>query len=518
VSGHVETTLGIFKSIKRLKVRRVLERHFDLNFYLRRYNDVAASGADPLTHYIEDGWREKRWPRTDFDPVFYLDAYPDVSSEEDPFLHYITFGIAEGRRTVSLAHDSGELLRTLVIDTQRLRSEVQSLGTAQEALDVGGLRMEAKLRATEQMISRHVEAIEAATARIQIRQKARDQAVKAQRAELEGQGEQLREHGAQIEARRAQIEAHGAHLEVQGAQLARHGERIELHDAQILGQDAQLTEDRAQAEGQTTMIAALRGQVFALERLLTGTASARPPGAESAVAALDAPAVAVIIPTFNRPKFLPEAIASVQRQSFEDWELVVVGDGSGADTEAAVAPFLSDHRIRFVWQERAGSANARNRGIAETRAPLIAYLDDDNLWYPDFLARAVDCMATRADVDVLYGALVTYAHGLDRTCILWRPFSRDELLRGNFIDTSTILHRRSLIARYGCWDQSVARLGDWYLMLRFTAERPAYALDVLAAYYRVCDDTRMSLAPDGATKTEILRRNAAASLGPFTGG
>jgi hypothetical protein len=231
-------------------------------------------------------------------------------------------------------------------------------------------------------------------------------------------------------------------------------------------------------------VGALRDQIFTLERLVTGTRAARPPGATSAVAALDNPAVSIVIPTFNRPGFLGEAITSVQRQSFENWELAIIGDGSSEETAAAVAPFLDDPRIRFIWQERAGSASARNRGISETHAPLIAYLDDDNLWYPDFLVRAVDCMGTRPDVDVLYGALVTYAHGLDRGCILWRRFDRETLLAGNFIDTSVIVHRRTLVERYGAWDPSVNRLCDWDLMLRYTAERPTAELIFAAVRHR----------------------------------
>lgn len=262
---------------------------------------------------------------------------------------------------------------------------------------------------------------------------------------------------------------------------------------------------------ETALQARLDDRILRLEQLVTGTAAARPPGARSAMKALEAPAVAVIIPTFNRPKFLPEAIESVQRQTFQDWRLVIVGDGSGPETEAAVAPFLDDPRITFIPQARAGSANARNRGISETSAQLIAYLDDDNLWYPEFLARAVDCMASSPNVDVLYGALVTQVHGLDKSCILWTPFDRERLLAGNFIDTSVIVHRRALVDRYGGWDSSVNRLCDWDLMLRYTAEKPAFALDALAAVYRVCDDRRTSaLIPEDATRARILRRAVSA--------
>ena len=255
---------------------------------------------------------------------------------------------------------------------------------------------------------------------------------------------------------------------------------------------------------------AVRDELFAMQRLLTGTAAARPPGAVEAVPALGTPAVAVVIPTYNRPRFLPEAIASVQRQSFQGWELIIVGDGTDDRTQEAVRPFLSDPRIRFLRQDHAGNCVARNRGIAETTAPLVAYLDDDNLWYPDFLARAVDCMATNPEIDVLYGALVTYAHLLDRSCILWRPFDREALLAGNFIDTNTIVHRRHLVARYGGWDPAIRNLSDWYLMLRYTAEKPAHALDVLAACYRICDEARVSLQSSvQESEAEIRRRMAA---------
>jgi Glycosyl transferase family 2 len=285
----------------------------------------------------------------------------------------------------------------------------------------------------------------------------------------------------------------------------------------------ELAELRAHAEGARASVSglqarvgeipALHEQIFRLERLVAGTAAAIPPGARGAMKTLEAPAVVAIIPTFNRRKFLPEAIESVQRQTFQNWRLVVVGDGSGPETKAAVAPFLDDPRITFLWQERAGSATARNRAISETGAPLIAYLDDDNLWYPDFLARAVACMATRPDVDVLYGALVTEAHRLDGSCILWTPFNRERLLGGNFIDTSVIVHRRALVHRYGGWDPSVSRLADWDLMLRYTAEKPAFALDVLATVYRVCDGERTSaLTPDDAARAEILRRTAARKI------
>ena len=229
-----------------------------------------------------------------------------------------------------------------------------------------------------------------------------------------------------------------------------------------------------------------------LETLVTHSAAARPPGASEAVARIAAPAVSVILPTYNRARFVGEAIESIRAQSFVKWELIVVDDGSKDDTQEAVARFLFDERIRYVRQDQSGSSVARNRGLDETSAALVAYLDSDNLWYPDFLSCAVDYFATHPDVNMLYGALVTDLHSLDATNVLWRPFDRAALVAGNFIDTNVMVHRRALLAKYGNWDPRLSRVNDWDLALRFTAEEPAHPLPVLAAYYRSCDGIRVT--------------------------
>ncbi len=252
--------------------------------------------------------------------------------------------------------------------------------------------------------------------------------------------------------------------------------------------------DQVQAELRSASVERdeLHQRSFLLEQLLSGTTAARPPGAERAVAQMPRPTVAVILPTYNRATFIGEAISSVQAQSFQDWELVVVDDGSTDDTADVVASFSTDQRIRYVRQGRANSAAARNRGIAETSAPLISYIDSDNLWYPDFLKRSVDCLSTEQEVDLIYGALVSEVHGLDRRCILWKPFDRNTLTQGNFIDTNVIVHRRHLVTRLGGWDESLGRFQDWDLVLRYTVDKPAMPLNVLAAYTRKCDNKRIT--------------------------
>ena len=267
--------------------------------------------------------------------------------------------------------------------------------------------------------------------------------------------------------------------------------------------DAPTHQERIQQLEQN--LGALSERNLVLEKLLTMSAAARPPGASAAAAALGAPAVSVILPTYNRARFVGEAIESVLAQSFSAWELVVVDDGSTDDTREVVARYLSDLRIRYVRQDQSGSSAARNRGLDETSAPLAAYLDSDNLWYPDFLSCAVDVLATRPDVNMLYGALVTELHRLDGTHVLWRPFDRAALVVANFIDTNVIVHRRALLAKYGNWDLRLSRVNDWDLALRFTAEEPAFPLPVLAAFYRSCDGIRVTAIDPVDHEIAIIR-------------
>ena len=257
----------------------------------------------------------------------------------------------------------------------------------------------------------------------------------------------------------------------------------------------------------------IQQRLFALQQLVTSP-GARPPGAHLAAASLERPAVSVILPTYNRARFVGEAIASVQAQSFTAWELVVIDDGSTDATADAVAAFLGDPRIRYIHQPNAGSSAARNRGLDATSAALVAYIDSDNTWYPDFLALAVDRLAVSPEIDFVYGALVTFLHNLPSSCILWEPFDRARLISGNFIDTNVVVHRRELVARYGNWDPRLSRLNDWDFALRCTVDKPAYALNALAAYYRQVDDIRLSETVDGEREQKIIQSKLSAARIP----
>jgi len=112
-----------------------------------------------------------------------------------------------------------------------------------------------------------------------------------------------------------------------------------------------------------------------------------------------APVVTVVMPVYNLAAYVAESIASVQSQTLTTWELIVIDDGSTDGTAGMVQALAAgDPRIRFASQPHAGVANARNHGLGLMRGGYLVFLDGDDLWREDFLARAVAMLEqTQAD-------------------------------------------------------------------------------------------------------------------------
>lgn len=184
-----------------------------------------------------------------------------------------------------------------------------------------------------------------------------------------------------------------------------------------------------------------------------------------------APGVSVIIPTFNRARTLPRALESVLAQTYRDFELLVVDDASTDQTEALVRA-RADSRIRYLRQEtNRGVAAARNRGLAQARAPLIAFLDSDDLWAPQKLARQVALFArSPLRVGLVYTGVETMdEHGL-RSIDLprLRGDAFPALLRGNAIHGggSNVMIRREAYEVVGGFDETLPAIEDYEYWLR----------------------------------------------------
>lgn len=131
------------------------------------------------------------------------------------------------------------------------------------------------------------------------------------------------------------------------------------------------------------------------------------------------PLVSIVLPTHNRAPFLLQAFASIRSQTFADWELIIVDDGSTDDSRAVVARLTADtpQPVRYVYQDNAGPAVARNTGVDHARGEHIAFFDSDDYWLPHHLRDCVEALQSHPDVDWAYGAcrVVEHATGKVRT-------------------------------------------------------------------------------------------------------
>lgn len=103
--------------------------------------------------------------------------------------------------------------------------------------------------------------------------------------------------------------------------------------------------------------------------------------------------VSIIMPSYNTGRYIAGSIQSVLAQSYRNWELIIVDDCSTDDTDKIVRPFLQDNRIRYLKNKRnSGAALSRNRALREAKGKWIAFLDSDDLWFPEKLEKQIHFM------------------------------------------------------------------------------------------------------------------------------
>ena len=187
----------------------------------------------------------------------------------------------------------------------------------------------------------------------------------------------------------------------------------------------------------------------------------------------------MIIPTFNRRERLLAAVSSVQRQTFRDWELVVVDDGSQDGTEAAMEPFLCRH-IRYLRQPHQGVSAARNRGLAEARFDWVAFLDSDDTWHPRKLHAQWEAVQDRPGYGVVHTDEIWIRHGVRvnarKKHRKYGGWIFHHCLRLCLISPSSILIQRRLLDRCGLFDETYPVCEDYELWLRLTARWPVLYL------------------------------------------
>lgn len=210
------------------------------------------------------------------------------------------------------------------------------------------------------------------------------------------------------------------------------------------------------------------------------------------------PEVSVIIPTYNSSHYVTEAIDSVLRQTFRDFEIIVIDDGSTDDTQSLMSRYGSP--VRYIRQANGGVSHARNRGIEESRGRYVAFLDADDTWLPNKLEKQMDAISKQPYFKACYSAFMNVScdltpvgvnRGMRRNIAL-----EDLLLRGNVVGSiCTLISERTLFDSIGGFDAALSQCADWDMWVRMAAETDFLYIDEPLVTYRQHDSNMSRNAP-----------------------
>ncbi len=199
--------------------------------------------------------------------------------------------------------------------------------------------------------------------------------------------------------------------------------------------------------------------------------------------------VSVIVPTYNYGRFIEGCLNSIFSQTFKDFEVIVVDDGSTDGTGEIIKSY--PRPVRSIYQENRGLPAARNRAIEASQGEYLAFLDSDDLWLPEKLGEQVRIM----DGDRELGIVFSDASAFDGEKIIRESILEEEsictghcfarLFMGNFLVMPTVMIRKSCLRQTGLFDETLPVVADYDLWLRISAFFRIGFVDRPLAMYRV---------------------------------
>ena len=201
------------------------------------------------------------------------------------------------------------------------------------------------------------------------------------------------------------------------------------------------------------------------------------------------PSVSVIIPTFRHRDFVLTSLESVFAQTFTDYEVIVVNDGSPDDTGELLKPLVASGKIRYIEQANQGQAAARNRGLAEAKGKFIAFLDDDDLWPKDKLSWQLEELLKDPTTGVVAGIAEVIDESEKPLGMSQQRFGNlqlTELFHGNpIMSPGQTLIRADLLRDIGGLNNRIWGCDDWDLWFRASAKAKLVMCDRVGLRYRL---------------------------------
>ena len=209
--------------------------------------------------------------------------------------------------------------------------------------------------------------------------------------------------------------------------------------------------------------------------------------------------ISIVITCYNYANYVADAIFSALGQTYENFEIIIVNDGSTDNSEEVISRFLDDPRIKYIKQKNAGQANAKNTGIRNAKGDFMAFLDADDMWEPDKLEKQVR-LFNNPNVGVVYSrARYIDGNGNPLDFKLQNKYLRPRsgkvtewLIFDNFVPFSSSVVRRECFEKVGLFDESLKMGIDWDLWLRISVHYEFDYVDEPLLLYRMGHVGQMS--------------------------
>ncbi len=195
--------------------------------------------------------------------------------------------------------------------------------------------------------------------------------------------------------------------------------------------------------------------------------------------------VSIIMPSYNTAKFISETIESVLAQTYPNWELIIVDDCSTDDTDAVVCPYLVDDRIRYIKNEKnSGAAVSRNRALREAKGKWVAFLDSDDLWFPEKLEKQISFMK-KNDYHFSYTNYIEIdetANPNGRSVTGPKKVTRHGMYNYCWMGCLTVMYDAETVGVIQIAD--IKKNNDYAMWLKVCKKADCYLLDEVLAKYR----------------------------------
>lgn len=203
------------------------------------------------------------------------------------------------------------------------------------------------------------------------------------------------------------------------------------------------------------------------------------------------PMVSVIIPCYNCEKYLDETLQSLFSQTYENYEVIVVDDGSASDAVAKICQKYKD-KLKYLRQKNQGQAAAKNTGIHNSKGGYLAFLDADDIWLPEKLEKQVsyyeELKKEGRDVGLIYTGIQYIAESGDETNKVLYRTSGNNYAKLKFLDfigtPSSVIIEKSVLRETGIFDEKMAHRDDYDLWLRIAKKYEIYSLDEFLTKHR----------------------------------